>query len=99
MFYPATDMFIVIWHFRGTAWLHNRDKKCEYTPVVSCARWWVALLAAGSNTLVCAVGAFPHLATGAITMPVKTVGELLLFALSTIVLPAIVEETIFFASK
>ncbi|MBB1567791.1 CPBP family intramembrane metalloprotease [Candidatus Saccharibacteria bacterium] len=28
-------------------------------------------------------------------MPVKTAGELLLFALSTIVLPAIVEETIF----
>lgn len=91
--------------FRGTAWLHNRDKKCEYAPVVSCARWWVALLAAGSNTLVCATGAFgamsvleqafPHLATGAITMPVKTAGELLLFALSTIVLPAIVEETIF----
>jgi len=56
-------------------------------------------------TLVCAAGAFgatslleqafPHLATGAITMPVKTVGELLLFALSTIILPAIVEETIF----
>ena len=56
-------------------------------------------------TLVCAAGAFgatslleqafPHLATGAITMPVKTAGELLLFALSTIVLPAIVEETIF----
>ena len=56
-------------------------------------------------TLVCAAGAFgatsvleqafPHLATGAITMPVKMVGELLLFALSTIVLPAIVEETIF----
>lgn len=91
--------------FRGTAWLHHRDKKCEYAPVVSCARWWVALLAAGSNTLVCAAGAFgatsvleqafPHLATGAITMPVKTAGELLLFAPSTIVLPAIVEETIF----
>ncbi len=56
-------------------------------------------------TLVCAAGAFgatslieqafPHLTTGAITMPVKTAGELLLFALSTIVLPAIVEETIF----
>jgi hypothetical protein len=65
----------------------------------------VTLLAAGSNTLVCAAGAFgatsvleqafPHLATGAITMPVKTAGELLLFAPSTIVLPAIVEETIF----
>lgn len=56
-------------------------------------------------TLVCAAGAFgvtsvleqafPHLTTGAITMPVKTAGELLLFALSTIILPAIVEETIF----
>lgn len=56
-------------------------------------------------TLVCAAEAFgatslleqafPHLTTGAITMPVKTAGELLLFALSTIVLPAIVEETIF----
>jgi hypothetical protein len=81
------------------------------TKSVSMHQWYRALAGGWSFwrqvviTLVCAAGAFgatslleqafPHLATGAITMPVKTVGELLLFALSTIVLPAIVEETIF----
>jgi len=81
------------------------------TKSMSIHQWYRALAGRWSFwrqvviTLVCAAGAFgvtslleqafPHLATGAITMPVKTAGELLLFALSTIVLPAIVEETIF----
>ncbi len=102
----GTCMFIAIQHF-SVALLGY----IIATKSVSMHQWCRALAGGWHFwrqvviTLVCAAGAFgatsvleqafPHLATGAITMPVKTAGELLLFALSTIVLPAIVEETIF----
>ena len=104
--YHNTRMFIVIWHFFVALLGYIIATKS-----VSMYQWYRALAGGWHFwqqvilTLVCAAGAFgatsmleqafPHLATGAITMPVKTAGELLLFALSTIVLPAIVEETIF----
>ena len=104
--YHNTRMFIVIWHFFVALLGYIIATKS-----VSMYQWYRALAGGWHFwqqvilTLVCAAGAFgatsmleqafPHLATGVITMPVKTAGELLLFALSTIVLPAIVEETIF----